>query len=44
MSRGGMIALGVVILLVAVLAGTFIHPLLFLIGFSVLFVAAFGGW
>ncbi len=44
MSRGGMVALGVAILLVAVLAGTFIHPLLFLIGVSVLFVAAFGGW
>jgi hypothetical protein len=39
-----MVALGVVIVLVAVLAGSFIHPLLFLIGLAVLFVAAFGGW
>jgi hypothetical protein len=39
-----MIVLGVVIVLVAVLAGTFIHPLLFLLGLAVLFVAAFGGW
>jgi hypothetical protein len=39
-----MVALGVAILLVAVLAGTFIHPFLFMIGFAVLFVAAFGGW
>ena len=44
MSRGGMIALGVAIVLVAVLAGTFIHPLLFLLGLAVLFVAAFGEW
>jgi hypothetical protein len=44
MSRGQMIALGVVIVLIAVLAGTFLHPLLFLIGLAVLFVAAFGGW
>lgn len=39
-----MFALGVVIVLVAVLAGTFIHPLLFLIGLSVLFVALFADW
>jgi hypothetical protein len=42
--RSKMVALGIVIILVAVLAGTFIHPLLFMIGLSVLFVAAFGGW
>jgi hypothetical protein len=39
-----MVALGVAILLFAVLAGTFIHPLLFLTGLSVLFVAAFADW
>lgn len=39
-----MVALGVVIVLVAVFAGAFIHPLLFLLGLAVLFVAAFGGW
>jgi hypothetical protein len=39
-----MIALGVVIILIAVLAGSFIHPLLFMLGLAVLFVAAFGGW
>jgi hypothetical protein len=44
MSRGQMVALGVVIVLIAVLAGSFIHPLLFLLGLAVLFVAAFGGW
>jgi hypothetical protein len=38
-----MIALGVAIILVAVL-GAFVHPLLFLLGVAVLFVAAFGGW
>ena len=38
-----MIALGVVIVLIAVFAGTFVHPLLFLFGLAVLFVAAFGG-
>jgi hypothetical protein len=42
--RAKMVTLGVVIVLVAVFAGTFIHPLLFLIGVAVLFVAAFGGW
>lgn len=44
MSRGWMITLGVAIVLVAVLAGTFIHPLLFLIGLAVLIVAFFGDW
>jgi hypothetical protein len=39
-----MIALGVAIVLVAIFAGAFIHPLLFLLGLAVLFVAAFGGW
>jgi hypothetical protein len=39
-----MIALGVVTILIAVLAGSFIHPLLFMLGLAVLFVAAFGGW
>jgi hypothetical protein len=39
-----MVALGIAILLVAVLAGTFIHPLLFLLALAILFVAAFGGW
>jgi hypothetical protein len=39
-----MVALGVVIVLVAVFAGAFIHPLLFMIGLAVLIVAAFGGW
>ena len=39
-----MVALGIAILVVAVLAGSFIHPLLFLLGLGVLFVAAFGGW
>ena len=34
-----MLLLGAAIILVAVLAGTFIHPLLFLIGLSVLIVA-----
>ncbi len=44
MSRGTMITLGIVIVLVAVLAGTFIHPLLFMIGLAVLIVAFFGDW
>lgn len=44
MSRRNMVLLGVVIVLVAVFAGTFIHPLLFLIGLSVLFVAFFADW
>ncbi len=44
MSRNTMIALGIVIVLVAVLAGTFIHPLLFMIGLAVLIVAFFGDW
>ncbi|HKJ35624.1 MAG TPA: hypothetical protein VKA36_03565 [Solirubrobacterales bacterium] len=44
MSRNNMIILGVVIILVAVLAGAFIHPLLFMIGLSVLFVAFFADW
>jgi hypothetical protein len=39
-----MLALGVVIVLVAVFAGAFIHPLLFLIGLSVVFVALFADW
>jgi hypothetical protein len=34
-----MLLLGIVIVLVAILAGTFIHPLLFLLGLSVIFVA-----
>jgi hypothetical protein len=34
-----MLLLGIAIILVAVLAGTFIHPLLFLIGLAVLIVA-----
>jgi 4-hydroxybenzoate polyprenyltransferase len=44
MSRRNMIILGIVIVLVAVFAGAFIHPLLFLIGLSVLFVAFFADW
>jgi 4-hydroxybenzoate polyprenyltransferase len=44
MSRRGMIILGIVIVLVAVFAGAFIHPLLFLIGLAVLFVAFFADW
>ncbi len=39
-----MIALGIGIVVVAVLAGTFIHPLLFMIGLAVLIVAFFGDW
>jgi hypothetical protein len=34
-----MLALGITIVLVAVFAGAFIHPLLFLIGLSVIIVA-----
>ena len=34
-----LLILGTVIILVAVLAGTFIHPLLFLLGLSVVIVA-----
>jgi len=37
-----MLLLGIAILLVAILAGTFIHPLLFLIGLSVIIVAIWG--
>lgn len=44
MSRGRMIALGIAIVVVAVLAGTFIHPLLFMIGLAVLIVAFFADW
>lgn len=43
-SRRGMVILGTVIVLIAVFAGAFIHPLLFLIGLSVLFVAFFADW
>ncbi len=39
-----MLALGAAIVIVAVLAGTFIHPLLFLIGLAVVFVALFADW
>jgi hypothetical protein len=34
-----MLILGIAIVLVAILAGTFIHPLLFLLGLSVIIVA-----
>lgn len=34
-----LLLIGIAIILVAVLAGTFIHPLLFLIGLAVLIVA-----
>lgn len=34
-----MLLLGITIILVAVLAGSFIHPLLFLLGLAVVFVA-----
>jgi hypothetical protein len=34
-----MLILGVVLLLVAIFAGAFIHPLLFLLGLSVIIVA-----
>lgn len=34
-----LLILGIAIILVAVLAGTFIHPLLFLLGLSVVIVA-----
>jgi hypothetical protein len=44
MSRRNMFILGTVIVLVAVFAGVFFHPLLFLIGLSVLFVAFFADW
>jgi|EndMetStandDraft_3_1072993.scaffolds.fasta_scaffold192456_3 hypothetical protein len=39
----GMLVLGIAIILVAVLAGSFIHPVLFLIGLSVIIVYFIGG-
>jgi hypothetical protein len=44
MSRGGMLVLGAVIVLVAIFAGAFIHPLLFLIGLAVIIVALVADW
>ena len=37
-----MLLLGIAIILVAILAGTFIHPLLFMIGLAVIIVAIWG--
>ena len=41
--KSKMLLLGGAILLIAIFAGAFIHPLLFLLALAVIFVALFGG-